>query len=272
MAKNLIYQYWSGNPPTEAAQSRKLIGEWADRIGAEHMFELNPVFKNVPGGKLTIPNYYTAFRPLFDPEFDEYDNILFLDCDIFPVRDLDVDIFAQGYKGIGIVDEPHKEKIHQTTTSHLNSKNDEKWAKMVKEKWGKEVLRNDEGQVKIYNTGVVLYDRDARKNAQENWLPFQTYIDWCNGTNGLPTFYRIDQNYLITMMLISEYTVMDAGWNCFVHYNGDKDITGHRPVWDGRAQVEEPKLVHVQLRGADDKNERWHDIVVNEPVEKWLDV
>ena len=55
-----------------------------------------------------------------------------------------------------------------------------------------------------------------------------------NGTNGLPTFYRIDQNYLITMMLISEYTVMDAGWNCFVHYNGDKDITGHRPVWDGR--------------------------------------
>ena len=101
----------------------------------------------------------------------------FLTCDIFPVRDLDVDIFAQGYKGIGIVDEPHKEKIHQTTTSHLNSKNDEKWAKDG-QRGVKEVLRNDEGQVKIYNTGVVLYDRDARKNAQENWLPFQTYIDW----------------------------------------------------------------------------------------------
>ena len=273
MAKNLIYQYWRGDPPPEAAASRKNISAWAERIGADYLFEDNPTFKNIPGGPLSRPNYmnyYTAFRPVFDEEFDVYDNILFLDCDIVCVEGLDVNIFEQGYKGIGIVNEPHKEEMHQTTDSHLNWREDERWAKMLKENWNKDVIRNAKGQVGIYNTGVVLYDREARQNARENWLPFETYIQWCRRAR-LEWFYGIDQNYLIANMIVSEYTVMDPGWNCFIHFNGKKDITGQRPIWDGRAKVKEPKLVHVMLRGvADKKGEKWHDMIVNKPKEKWI--
>jgi len=260
--KNLIYQYWRGNLPPEAQASKKNISAWAEKIGAEHIFEINPKF-DIPN---PVPTHYAAFRPVFYEEFDEYDNILFLDCDIFTVEGLDVDIFSQGYEGIGIVDEPHKELSHLTTKSHLNTANDERWASCVKNNLGKEVIRNKRGNVKIFNTGVVLYTRAAIEFARKNWI---SPNDYAAALSGIPKFYFLDQNYLIYNMIDAPYTVMDPSWNCFVHYDADKepDITGRRQVYDGRTK--DAKLIHVQLRGADNKGEDWHYTIVNEPVEKW---
>ena len=256
--KNLIYQYWIGTPKKEVALSTANLKAYADRIGADHMFELNP-----PPVRAKHPQYYTAFGPVFDERFDEYDNILFCDCDIFAVEGLEENIFEQGIAGIGVVDEKHKEESHLTTTGHINHANDELWAKNGA-KLGFNVKRNHKGHVKIFNSGVVYYTRESREYARENWIDFNRYID---AQNNVPRYYALDQNYLNAMLSISKFTVMHPGWNCFVHYDGQPGITGRRPVHDGRGY--NPKLIHCQLRGADDKGEKWHHTIVNRPVEEW---
>jgi hypothetical protein len=70
------------------------------------------------------------------------------------------------------------------------------------------------------------------------------------------------------MLTIGEmdYTVMHSGWNSYVHYDGDSKTTP-RAVIDTR--TEETKLVHVQLRNADNQDADWHKVVVNRPVSEW---
>ncbi len=60
---------------------------------------------------------------------------------------------------------------------------------------------------------------------------------------------------------------MDNGWNTYIHYAGNaKKIP--RPVYDGREDMA-AKLVHVQLRNADNKDAAWHHTVVNKPQAEW---
>ena len=63
------------------------------------------------------------------------------------------------------------------------------------------------------------------------------------------------------------YTVMESGWNSYVHYDEHIDKTKPRPIVDAR--TDETKFVHVQLRGADDKDADWHNTIVNKPVSDW---
>ena len=75
---NLIYQYYEGKVTTGVAAGVLLMKDYAERIGAEYIFDDNQ-------GWIKSNPYYGAFRPVIDPEFDKYDNILFADCDIIPV-------------------------------------------------------------------------------------------------------------------------------------------------------------------------------------------
>lgn len=267
MGKNLIYQYWTVMPgkklPPAVEVGKKFMSDYAESIGADYKFSLNPKWDS----KCSIPEYYNAFEPIFNPEYYEnYDNVLFCDLDIIPVDDMTENIFDQDIVDMGICREKHKEEIRQTTDSRINAKADEMWNNILVREFDTEMPRNKKGQMKVFNTGVVLYTKAGMEKARKNWVPFQKYI---NKMQGLNRFYSIDQNYLHAMMHIGkmDYTEMDEGWNSYVHYHGPEGITGKRPVWDCRTK--NTKFVHVQLRNADNQDYEWHRTIANRPVSEW---
>lgn len=263
--KNLIYQYWLGNPKPAVKHGKANMKAYAETIGADYKFKFNPTWAN---NYCDIPQYYNAFEPIWNDKYhEEYDNILFVDLDVFAVDGLTENIFDQDIKEIGICDEPHKEKSHVTTKGPINTANDEKWNKVMRQRFGREMPRNEKGNLKIYNSGVVVYTREGREKARKNWVPFQEYINYVR-MGGLSTFYTIDQNYLHAMLIVADhdFTLMNNGWNSYVHFDGDSKTTP-RAVIDNR--TDETKLVHVQLRGADNQDAAWHHTIVNKPVSEW---
>jgi hypothetical protein len=263
--KNLIYQYWLGKPGEAVKYGVENMKNYADRIGAEYIFKTDPYWAQM---YCDIPTYYNAFEPIWAERFEEYDNILFADTDVFSVDCLKESIFDQKIGDIGICREEHKEITRGRGEGIFNNKTDKLWNSYLKTKYKVDMPLNDNGDMKIFNTGVVMYSPEGREKARKGFVPFQEYIDYMRGTS-LPRFYQIDQNYLHAMMFIADMdiTEMDHGWNTYIHYAGNSDVTP-RPVYDGRDD-REAKLCHVQLRNADNHNGPWHYTIVNKPQSEW---
>ena len=92
MVKNLIYQYWLGTPGDAVKYGVENMRTYAERIGAEYQFKTNPRWAQE---YTDIPQYYNAFEPIWGKRFEEYDNILFADTDVFAVEGLQESIFDQ---------------------------------------------------------------------------------------------------------------------------------------------------------------------------------
>lgn len=257
--KNLIYQYWKGTMPPIATHSMHNIKIYANRIGADYIFEDNPSFDGGP-----YSEYYTAFKPVMCHDFDDYDNILFLDMDIFTVDGLEDSIFDQNVKHIGICDEWHKEEIRTTRHGNISTVNDIRWGNIAKEKWGAKVPLNSKGNPKIFNSGVVLYTREGIEAIRKHHISFKEYAD---AMSGFPKFYSLDQNYLGVLIGMPgvTYTKLDDGWNSYIHWGESK--AQPRPVHDCR--TEETKFVHMQLRGMKNESEDTYYKIVNDTVESW---
>jgi lipopolysaccharide biosynthesis glycosyltransferase len=264
---NLIYQYWDGELRSGVEASRKNIAEYAARIGAEHRFEHNPrYFAKSLGAE---SKYYGAFRPIHDNEFDQYDNVLFLDSDIFAVEDLQENVFdAFSLESeIGMCTEPFQPKQRTITLGQITSARDEKWAKIIKQIWDADLPRTEEGLLQVYNSGVVLYSREARIKARERFVDFKEYIQKMK-SSGMINFYALDQNYLHAMIFICDMKLqeMHNGWNSYIHYTRDRNNPNKR-VNDCRTS--ETKLVHAQGAGLDRLDEEALYRVVNLPESEW---
>jgi len=266
--KNLIYQYYDGPilPGTKA--SVKNMKEYAERIGAEHVFEQNPNWIKSQGRNLgQYTPHYGQFKIVYDKFFEDYDSVLFLDSDIFPVEDLQENIFDLPVKHLGICTEPLQPDIRKKVSGPINHVADEKMAAMVKSVYGKEMPRREDGLLKVYNSGVVLYTKEGRKHCREHFVEFEKF---CNDVrrSGIHAFYTSDQGYIHAMLEVAEldWMEMDPGWNSYVHYKPETS-GDNRPVVDSRTDT--TKFVHVQLRAADhyDYDKLWR--ITNLPVDKW---
>jgi hypothetical protein len=61
-----------------------------------------------------IPIYYEPANPFVDPWFDDYDNIMLADIDVFPVEGLTQNIFDElNGEDAGICTEPMQPKFRQ---------------------------------------------------------------------------------------------------------------------------------------------------------------
>lgn len=265
--KNLIYQYWLGKRPLAVNAGTTNMRHYAEMVGAEYMFQSNPAWAR---SKCDIPEYYNAFEPIYNQDvFGDYDKILFIDTDVFAVDGLKENIFDQEIKDIGICRELHKEKLRGNGEGTINNKTDGLWNQYLFRKYGKRMPVNDEGHMKVFNTGVVVYTPEGREKARNNFKPFQEYINMIRMTS-LNRFYQIDQNYLHAMLTVADMDVteMDPGWNTYIHYAGNAAEVP-RPVYDGRDEPWETKFVHVQLRNADNHDAKWHHDIVNKPQSEW---
>lgn len=270
---NLIYQYWDGDVRESCSAGVENMRAYAKSVGAEYIFDKNTHFiRNHFGydfGKYSP--HYGAFKPIFDSSFDKYDKVMFVDTDVFAKYNLDENVFDAFTGEIGICDEPFQPLQRTITKGRITSKQDERWAMMVKNMYGgTEVPRTKEGLVRVFNTGMVLYSKEARLKARELFVGSSDpkfYVDMVKNMN-LDSFYYADQNYLGAMMYIHKFDVqeMHNGWNSYIHYT--RDIHNiERYMKDFR--TDDTKFVHVQFAGADDYDADSHWRIVNLPQGEW---
>lgn len=264
--KNLIYQYWYGSEPRESALAgRDNMKAYAEKIGAEYRFERDPDFFGPSCAGLE--KKYSACRPIHDDSFLEYDNVLYVDLDVFVTEKCDENIFNQDIKHIGICEEPlqpYLRTLNATTNNSICSRNDKLVSSVLEQKYGQGLLLDSESRPRVFNSGVVVFTNEGMRQAREKFTPFAEHINYYR-SKGLPAFYLSDQNYYRAMMCVSgvDFKIMDYKWNSQIHY-----VRGqHLRVADGRQ--DKANFVHVQISGADDMNSEAHYRMVNKPVSEW---
>jgi len=264
--KTIIYQYWDGISTPGNAAGVAAMKEYANRIGAEYLYEDNPRWQTNLG---KYSPHYGAFKPLFTESFYDYDYLLFADTDVFPVADLNENIFEQFYNTdieLGICEEwqqPEVRKKHNL--GGINNANDEFWVELIEKNWPVKMPRAENKAPRVYNSGVVVYSNGGMKKARKNFIDFKTYVKFINA-HQLPPFYTCDQPYLHAMLEVCDFKwkTMDYKWNSSVHYvPGTKDP---RPVNDLRNNS---NFVHIQLRNADNYNTDQLYRITNLPVKEW---
>jgi len=263
---NLIYQVWSGTLTEECRVSSRLMQEYASRIDAEYILDIDP---NIASKICDVPKYFEWLNPILDDRFLKYDKILSVDLDVFPVEGLTESIFDQDIGDIGVCAEKFQGISRATTTvaGCINKENDERWARVVNEKWSANFPRDNQGHLKIYNAGVVVFSREGILKAKK-WIPFQQYINYIR-THGFGRFYWVDQNYLHAMLCTDKtlkYVEMPNTWNSQIHYVRGPLTAAYGKVNDERTA--ETKFVHVQMSGMNWNEEGLYQIV-NLPQEKW---
>ena len=265
--KNLIYQFWDSRPNNRinlpmVVATRKNIKAYANRIGAKYLFEENP--KLLVNHKLGL--YFSALNPVFREDFHEYDNVLFLDADIFAVEGLEENIFEGFNAEIGMCTEHLQHKLRvKTKVGLLNGQQEVLFGKSVENRWNITLPRNKDGLLKVYNGGVVLYSNKGMKKAKEKYIPIKEFIDFIYSVKGLLEFYAADQNYIQVAMQYSkmDYIEMDNNWNNVITYH-ERD---EKRVID--AKNENTKFVHIQFRGAYHLSEKEIWKITNLPVKEW---
>ena len=263
--RNLIYQYWDGDIRIGSRAGIAAMKKYAERIGVDYLFEENPKFVTNLGG---YSPHYGSFKPIFDTSFDNYDNVLFCDTDVFPVNELTESIFDNFAADIGICTEPLQPKLRKETHGMITSTHDERWARTIKNKWGADMPRNEEGLLKVYNSGVVLWSKKGRVKAKKMFVPFKEYVDLIKTTQGLITFYTADQNYLHAMLTVAgmDYIELDNGWNSYIHYIREPHTNKKVP---NDTRTKDTKFVHIQMAGADHFDAEKLDRITNLPKEEW---
>ncbi|KKL99358.1 hypothetical protein LCGC14_1815210 [marine sediment metagenome] len=263
--KNLIYQYWDGSIKESCRAGIANLKEYAERIGAEHIFEDNPRFVNNLG---SYSPHYGAFKPIYDNAYTDYNNILFCDTDIFALDGLTdniFDYFTASNAEIGICTEPLQPELRQKTDSKIiNHSTDEKWANLIKQHYGVDVPRDEQNRMKVYNSGVVIYSRKGLDKAKENFPKFKDYANLIN-KNGLPAFYTCDQPFLHAMIFVHKFDIleMDNEWNRYITWANKNPKT----ICDPRTK--DTKFVHIMFRSADNLSAEQHNKIANLPIEEW---
>jgi len=267
--KTLIYQYWDGRPDQSVQAGSDAMNEYADRIGSDYLFEDNPLWIGDRKKFGYYAPHFGAFKPVFEPEFyEKYDKIMFVDTDVFPVNNLLVNCFDQFDADIGICIEPGEPERRKETLGKITHDTDEHWAKTVENKWGKKMPRNENGLLKVYNTGMVMYSQPGMEIARKSWMNFVAYAEMIRTAGMTNSFYWCDQPYLHAMMFACEMNVqeIDPHWNCIITGSRLKSRP-ERHLIDNRDGNE--KFVHAMFPGADgmSSDNLWK--IVNEPFDKW---
>jgi lipopolysaccharide biosynthesis glycosyltransferase len=226
--KNAIFQYFLDyNGVGKCKHYRDEVGlpEWgqysvsyfekyAEMHGADHFFLTDRFVESTS-------NYFEITRVFKDPMFDEYDKVLYLDIDVMPktmyasIFDIDVTDIA------GVPEWKHPEYIGTPKWSARGP-----LAQRFRD-FGTKIVPSEStpAEVRMINTGVVLWSREARLKAREL---FDDHEKWFHHKNALldpklnskivgHSSQCLDQPYLNAMWNKYNFDVkeLDNIWNRF---------------------------------------------------------
>jgi len=224
--------------PTYARISRQLFEDYARKIGADYRFDKDPDFIR---GKFA--RYFAALRPVHDEAFHVYDRVLYVDMDIIPLASVSRNIFDEPVGHLAMVEETGQPAARDGKTGNINLRNDRRWARMIRLRWGIRVPVDELNRPRVFNTGLVLYSREGLKFVRDNFPKIRSY-QLASSLARLPDFYRIDQNYLGAFIALRgcDFTLLPVEWNSQVLSFSDK--TGAAILVDSRTA--NSRFIHMQ--------------------------
>lgn len=262
--KNIIYQYWKGPMKPGVLASTKAMKAYADRIGAEYRFDHNI---EIASKTVDVPIYYEPANPLVDKSFDDYDNVMLVDIDVFPVEGLRENIFDElTDEDAGICDEPMQPHFRQIyNVAGINNEADNRWCRLLKQTWNIDYSYDEKKRPKVYNTGVVIISKKGLAKIKKEWPKFQEYVNVVRNA-GFPRFYVFFQDYFSAFIHMQgfKFKSLNNGWNSYMHKLGS-----HPNATVNDTRTEETKLVHIMFRTADDWSAESLWQITNLPREQW---
>ncbi len=237
--KNLIFQYMILNPDLDEQRgpilgqsrskiysecadiSRKSFEIYADKIGADYLYSDQAVYTKDEYERDTTVCLFECLRLIYDPIFDEYDNVFFADTDIVVNTDESIfDIHEGDVTGILESD------IRTATGGGYNG-----WD--YKESTYNDQVRkfehhgipitpamppNRPSKIQIMNTGVVVWSKQARLRARE---VFDDWKEWYFEGPQIHMSLMNDQPYLSGQFVKHDFDlnlILDQTWNDSPHY------------------------------------------------------
>jgi len=233
---NLIYQYMITNEETEKRppvpeypqgtrselyrmtgdMSAKSFGIYADKIGCHHQYSKKQVFTKGKTGSTVL--LFECLRIIYDPIYEKYDKIAFIDSDIicnteeniFDVSDAEVYGVLESEikfndKGGGYNSwdfNPKKKKILLDKHRRLN----------IPAIPTPESLRPS--CVATFNTGVLVWTKEARLKAREKFDDWYTWME-DGDRHGDPNWVNNDQPFISGQIMKHglKWETVDQTWN-----------------------------------------------------------
>ena len=244
--------------------STKLMKEYADRIGAEYRFDHN---KEIASQVVDVPIYYEPANPLVDGFFDQFDNVMLVDIDVFPVEGLTENIFEElNGEDAGICTEPEQPYFREIyDVAGINNLADNRWARLLKQTWNIDYSYDENQRPMVYNTGVVVISKAGLAKIKKEWPKFQEYVNVIRSA-GFPRFYVFFQDYFSAFIHMKgfKFKALNNGWNSYMHKLGK-----HPNATVNDTRTKDTKLVHIMFRTADDWPEESLWQITNKPVSEW---
>ena len=201
--------------------SRKSFEIYADKIGADYLYSDQAVYTKDEYERDTTVCLFECLRLIYDPIFDEYDNVFFADTDIVVNTDESIfDIHEGDVTGILESD------IRTATGGGYNG-----WD--YKESTYNDQVRkfehhgipitpamppNRPSKIQIMNTGVVVWSKQARLRARE---VFDDWKEWYFEGPQIHMSLMNDQPYLSGQFVKHDFDlnlILDQTWNDSPHY------------------------------------------------------
>ena len=205
--------------------SRTSFEEYAKKIGAEHVYSDERVATKGHGCSTSL--LHECARVWLDPMFDQYDNLLFVDTDIVVNTQENIfDVMESGAEVYGVLESDFitadgggynswdsKESNYRDFCRKFELHDCPIYPVMPP---------NRPSKLTIMNTGVVLWSKEARLRAREE---FMNWEDWCY-TGDFHMSIMNDQPYISAQLMKHDFDVetIDTTWNDSPHYATEQEF------------------------------------------------
>jgi len=210
---NLVYQCYIGDMKDRwIPYSVQSASDYADRIGADYIFSRSMSLEGSNPNR-RLDRYFNILDLIYDPMFEKYDHILYLDVDILVNTSADNIFNVEGIM---------KDTDVIGSFEYSYKLNEYRENEEVFKKHGSFLIPSKIPTVlyRFINTGVIVFTKKGRERARlewdVDWRDFRDTVD-----KGLLT---ADQPYINAMLNKHNFNVLelDEEWN----YPVD-DINGH---------------------------------------------
>lgn len=243
--KNLIFQYMILNPDLDEQRgpilgqsrskiysecadiSRKSFEIYADKIGADYLYSDQAVYTKDEYERDATVCLFECLRLIYDPIFDEYDNVFFADTDIvvntdesiFDIHEGDVTGILEsdirtasggGYNGWDYKESTYNDQVRKFEHHGIPIT--------------PAMPPNRPSKIQIMNTGVVVWSKQARLRARK---VFDNWKEWYFEGPQMHMSLMNDQPYLSGQFVKHDFDlnlILDQTWNDSPHYETEEEF------------------------------------------------
>lgn len=196
--------------------SAKSFQIYADKIGAQHHYSTKQVHTaGITGSTVLL---FECMRVVYDPMYDDYDKVLFVDADIICNTEENIFDETNGHDVTGVFES-------EIRTEKSGGYNTWDYSDKIKNELITKYERNGipivptkppyrPSCVMTFNTGVLVWTKEARLRARELFDPWQDYME-DGDKHGDPFWLNNDQPWLSGQLIKHGFNIqsIDQTWN-----------------------------------------------------------